>query len=261
MVTKQIQTKGDKQMKTRVFLAILLLTVVAILYCSDDPNELNAFERKQEEITAFKAKFESTTLAEGKVEYDIKTQRWGWFRGKFTDLPKLSNQDSTQVRIIFDAVMNRVLPFTTASRSNTQPTVIRLDQRLLQTDYKQSANGYPVIGGGMISIAYYPDEDEFMIGNSTIKIPKGSPKIRITKEEAIRIAIAKHGGHLYTKETDKYIILAYACNWMENWDVAVLCYIVPLEGIWTYVDAESGVVRFSGGSSTDFYTGDITGSY
>ena len=246
-------------MRTKVLIAILLLLMaISTIYASEDPTEITKEQMDKAEIQKFKERFESLVNAEGKIEYQPDQHKWIMFEGKILDISLSNETDSLQIRNIMNEILSRILPFTSAKRDHLQPIRLGIRPNTIQTAYIQNVNGYPIIGGGIISISYYHKNQEYLIGNSTFCEPDSPPTINITKAEAIAIALSRFPEYkLMDRAPDHKRLGYYPINQIE----IVLCYGIPLEKYNVYVDAKTGAVRGFEGNTINMMHGEITGTY
>lgn len=230
-------------MKTRVSIVLLLMLMTfSAIYASEDTGEMNENEAKKLELQRLQTIFETSTNATGEVKYDSSNHNWSYFSGKFRDINSITQNDSIYARQIFDDILDRILPFTLAQKAHLSKHKVIFNSSSITTVYRQSANGYRVVNGGSISMAYWSEESRFSIGNSTVEIPEGAPEINITKEQAIDIVFNKQTEDFVIADARRLTRLVYACNWETTTKQAFLCYVVPDREYNIYVDARTGII-------------------
>ncbi|MDD2227796.1 MAG: hypothetical protein PHY48_00105 [Candidatus Cloacimonetes bacterium] len=179
-------------MKTRVFLAILLLVVVAILYCSDDPNENAEYQRKTRELKALSERFKAETGFEGDISYNLQKAKFSILHGTFYNIQLKDPQNEELAERALDQVMLTMSPFTSAREGQLFPLNIESNQSAVSKKWEQRVNGYGVYPGGYIRIAYNISTNEFVISDATADIPNTPIPINISKDDAKEIMINEY---------------------------------------------------------------------
>ncbi|MCK9308777.1 MAG: hypothetical protein PHH43_01300 [Candidatus Cloacimonetes bacterium] len=230
-------------MKTRVFVAILLLTVVAILYCSDDPSENAEYQRKTRELKALSERFKAETGFGGVIDGDINRKVLTSFDGIFKDIDMSGVRDSVAFRQACSTVITKLLPYIGAKENQLSQGYISKDYYSLGTRYTQRVNGYQIASGGYLNISYDFVRNRIFILNVTVDVPQRPVTINLSLEQAIEIVINTH--RIRYHETEK------ALEPYEEIDIKYsnvgssvyrLMYLITLEDVTYYVDACSGEI-------------------
>jgi len=231
-------------MKTRVFLAILLLTVVAILYCSDDPSENTEYQRKTRELKALSDRFKAETGFEGTIENNPELMILSKFTGSFKDIDMKNVTDSLSTRIVFDDVLNKLLPFISAPKNQLEKYELRSSSGTTRIRYYQTVNGYSIEGLGFINIAYDKNRDLFTIMNVTVNVQQTTVTNIISEEAAFKIARTAFEQTEYCNELtptwrSKTVIQYKSRQVNGKAQPYRLCWRVTFPGLSYYIDAET----------------------
>ena len=231
-------------MKTRVFLAILLLTVVAILYCSDDPSENAEYQRKTRELKALSERFKAETGFEGTIEYDYDNMKLSSFRGGFTDIAFPATQDTTIIRQSFERVVDKMLPYISATRAQLKKSSMFSNLWGIGTRYQQFVNGYPIEGGGYMNVSYTPKQNRIDILNDIVDIKQVAILNTISEAAAFKIARTAFEQTEYCNELtptwrSKTVIQYKSRQVNGKAQPYRLCWRVTFPGLSYYIDAET----------------------
>ncbi|MCK9308776.1 MAG: hypothetical protein M0P99_00705 [Candidatus Cloacimonetes bacterium] len=95
--------------------------------------------------------------------------------------------DSVSTRIVFDNVLNKLLPFIAASKSELIMYEFSSNIRTTDIRYHQIVDGYPIEGSGFINIAYDKNRDLFTILNATVNVQQKPASINLSLKQAMEI--------------------------------------------------------------------------
>jgi len=109
------------------------------------------------------------------------------FTGTFKDLDMENVTDSVSTRIVFDNVLNKLLPFIAASKSELIMYEFSSNIRTTDIRYHQIVDGYPIEGSGFINIAYDKNRDLFTILNATVNVQQKPASINLSLKQAMEI--------------------------------------------------------------------------
>jgi len=175
-------------MKTRLLIIILMMMMMmafSAIYASEDTNENEEHWRKTKELKALSERFKADTGFGGTIEYNYDSMQLGSFRGIFSDITISNDQDTLLVRQAFERIVDKILPYTYATKNQLTATAISNNNMFARTDFVQIINGYRIESGGLIGMSYNKDNRIFHIGNSAVDIPQVPIGRVISEEEAI----------------------------------------------------------------------------
>jgi len=88
-------------------------------------------------------------------------------------------------------------PFISAREDQLIPSIIERSQYMVSKKWEQRINGYSVHPGGIISISFSIDTQEFVINDATVDIPNTPIPINISKEDAKQRIISEYNKSEY----------------------------------------------------------------
>ena len=182
------QTKQkENKIKTRVFVALLLLAICTAIYASEDIADPELYWRKTQEMNQMVERFKAETGFTGEVAHGLKTMRLHTYRGRFSDIPFTADADTTAFREACERIVEKLLPYSPAKRRQLSMCRISKQWGSFTTDYKQQVGGYQVEGSGFIMITYEAGRKHFSIGENTVDLPEGVSVPVLKYEDAVRI--------------------------------------------------------------------------
>jgi hypothetical protein len=201
---------------------------------------------KVHQLDQLAERFKAETGFRGEISHNGALSHLGIFRGKFADIPFSADADTLTFRQACDRIIDRLLPYTLATRSQLTTSRISKGNGRIETEYYQTVNGYKVEGGGLLLIAYDVGRSRFSISNGTVELPDEPLGIIISEYEAELIALKDMN--------DEHCILAKVYNLFyskEGSDSYYLAYFVivdsnkpPLYDYYVYwIDAINGRIR------------------
>jgi hypothetical protein len=227
---------------------IILLLVVSYNYAnglSAEEAERQAKERQLEQVAA---RFKAEAGFRGDITPNGALSHLGILRGNFTDVPFSAGADTTSFRQACNRIIDKILPYTLATRNQLSMSRISSNLGRTETEYYQTVNGYRVENSGLILIAYDTGRFRFSISNGTVELPEGNASSIITSDEAKQIALqAKNDEHytsakclhtFYTNEGSDHYYLAYLVE-VSSSDAALY------EDVLFWIDANTGLVKLS----------------
>ena len=221
-------------------LLFVLLLAISYGYAQTSPEETAKHWQKTLELNQLAERFKAETGFRGKMNYNFERMKLGSFEGNFTDIPFSTDADTTSFRQACNRIIDKILPYSYAKRSQLSMSRITKSGRGYTTDYIQSANGYRVEGSGFIMITYEDGRKHFSIGDNTVELPE-SVQINITREDAINRALEYHKNKVNPPE---HKLVPYVIEDLRfcNPDEAgyALKYIIYLGDLVYYVDSSTG---------------------
>lgn len=233
-------------MKSKVLILVLMLLAMCVtLIASEDGSDPEEYFRKTKELDKMANKFKAETGFQGSIEYGYEQMILGGFKGNFSDIHYTSDSDTIAFRQACEKVLNKILPYSKAIRSQLSISRIRNQWSLLSTYYYQQVNGYRVEGLGFVKISYDIERKRFHIGEGTVELPEGDVRAIITPEEAEQIVVRDMNDDKYQKAK---VISVFISNMGS--DAYYLAYLVNIGDstnmFWGdyeyYVDAIKGTV-------------------
>ncbi|PKN72677.1 MAG: hypothetical protein CVU50_05930 [Candidatus Cloacimonetes bacterium HGW-Cloacimonetes-3] len=233
-------------MKTRaiIFLLMMLMAFTAI-YASEDPTENEVHVRKTRELKNLSERFKAETGFTGEIQYNYEQMCLGVLEGKFSGITITSTADTTAYRTAFNMILDRVLPYSKATKSKLYMSKITSIWGDIDTKYYQIANGYNIEGAGSIKIGYDSGRNRFVVSDSAVEIPQINANELITKDRAEEIALLDKNDARYRKAKVKSTF--YTNMGSETYYLAYLVCVSddsnPIFGDFTYyIDALNGTI-------------------
>jgi hypothetical protein len=132
-------------------------------------------------------RFKSETGFRGEIKLNEITKEIGKLEGKFADIPFSADKDTTSFRQACDRILDKILPYSRATRSQLSMNRIIGPGEYRSTEYYQLVNGYQVDGLGFIAITYDAGKYRFHIGDGSVELPDEDVTPVLTYEDAVRI--------------------------------------------------------------------------
>ncbi|HOV15956.1 MAG TPA: hypothetical protein PLF50_00400 [Candidatus Cloacimonadota bacterium] len=233
----------------RISLAfIILLLFISCIYADDIPSEEAKRQAKERQMEQIASRFKAETGFSGEIGPNGALSNLGIWRGNFADIQFSANEDTTSFRQACNRIIDKLLPYTLATRSQLSMSRISNNLGRTETEYCQTVNGYRVENGGLILIAYDAGRYRFSISNGTVELPSQTITPILTYEDAVRI----YDDNVKDDETIKnirerrpFLGLRY-CNIFNEWEGDTRTeYRLCWTGGYTrtiYVDAQTGQV-------------------
>jgi len=174
-------------MKTKALIMLLLLLFCTMVFASEDPNDAAEHARKTQELNQLAERFKAETGFTGRINYGYERMRLGSFEGNFSDIPFTTEGDTIAFRQACERIVEKILPYSPANRSQLSKSRITKQWGGYTTDYYQQVGGYRVEGAGFIMITYEEGRKHFSVGDNTVDLPEGDVSVIITREDAIEI--------------------------------------------------------------------------
>ncbi|MCB5270206.1 MAG: hypothetical protein LHW56_00005 [Candidatus Cloacimonetes bacterium] len=229
-------------MKTRAIVTLLLLAICTAIYASEDITDPEVYWRKTQEMNQMAERFKEDTGFTGEVAHSLNTMRLHVYRGRFSDIPFTADADTTAFRQACERIVEKILPYSPANRSQLTMSRITNQWGRCTTDYKQQVGGYQVEGAGYIMITYDAGRKHFSISDNTVDLPEGV-QINIARDKAISIAIDYFKDQVSPPE---HKLVPYVIDDLRfhnpNKMSYSLKYIIYLGDYVYYVDAFSGIL-------------------
>lgn len=224
-------------MKRVSFLFIILLLAISHGYA--DANQADHWE-KVRQMDEMAERFKAETGFRGEINPDSPLTHLTGFRGNFPDIPFSANADSVTFRQACERIVDRILPYTSANRSQLSMSRISKSVFGYTTEYYQHVSGYRVESRGLILITYDEGKNKFSISNGTVQLPEGV-QVNIARDKAISIALDHFKAQVNPPE---HKLVPYVINDLRfhNPDKMSysLKYIIYLGDYVYYVDASTG---------------------
>ncbi|MDD4308845.1 MAG: hypothetical protein PHO32_00535 [Candidatus Cloacimonetes bacterium] len=233
-------------MKTRVFIFLLLMIMAfTAIYASEDPTEQEEYFRKKQELDLLADQFKAETGFTGEIQYNFEQMCLGVLEGKFSGITITSTADTTAFRTAFNMILDKVLPYSKATKSKLYMSKITSIWGDIDTKYYQIANGYNIEGAGSIKIGYDSGRNRFVVSDSAVDIPQINANDLIPKERAEEIALLDKNDARYRKARVKS---TFYTNMGSN--AYYLAYLVcvsddsnPILGdYYYYIEALTGII-------------------
>ncbi len=239
------KAKGEK-MKTKVLFIVLLSLIGTAIFAIEDTITPEQKWQKTLELNQLAERFKAETGFRGKMNYNFERMKLGSFEGNFTDIPFSTDADTTSFRQACNRIIDKILPYSYAKRSQLSMSRITKSGRGYTTDYYQQVNGYRVEGLGFIMITYDAGRKHFSIGDNTVDLPDIDVRNKITYGEAEEIVVRDKNDIRYQKAQVKAVFFSKMGS-----DVYYLAYMVsigdesnPIFGdFFYYIDSLSGTVK------------------
>ncbi|HOV16561.1 MAG TPA: hypothetical protein PLF50_03595 [Candidatus Cloacimonadota bacterium] len=172
----------------RISLAfIILLLFISCIFANSLPLEDAEKQAKERQLDQVAEKFKAETGFRGEIKFNEQTMEIGYLEGKFTDIPFSANADTTSFRQACNRILDKILPYSRAIRSQLSMNRITGTGEYRSTEYYQMVNGYQVEGSGFIAITYDAGKYRFNIGDNSVELPDGNVTPVLTYEDAVRI--------------------------------------------------------------------------
>jgi hypothetical protein len=227
-------------MKRIAFTLVVLLFAISFGFALSDPplNDENAEKTRQLEQLA--EKFKTETGFRGEISLSTNRMCLGVYEGKFADVQIAADADTASFRVVFEQILDKVLPYTFTKREHLTRSRITNNLGRVRAVYFQQVNGYQVEGAGRLTIVYEIGRNGFRISNGTMDLPENVP-INLSLEQAIQIA----QDHKLIGDDEKPYKprIAYVVGDDKNGNLYYLCYILVLDKYVVYVDVSNSVIR------------------
>jgi len=188
----------------RISLAFIILLLAISYGCKADVNQhgekehtkkVSRLEQSGETEQAAKVRqlekvaerFKAETGFRGEINYDYTRMKLQSFEGKFTDISFSADADTSAFRQACNSILDKILPYSFAKRSQLSMNRINRQGNYTSTDYIQLVNGYRVDSSGFIVITYDAGRNRFDIGDNSFKLPSQNITPVLTYEDAVRI--------------------------------------------------------------------------
>ena len=157
-------------MKTMILVFLLLSVFFTLLVAQPARLSREEEDRRSKELTALSEQFKKETGFQGYISFSIEAMKFQTFSGNFSDIIFPAIDDTLQASVSFDRVVDKILPFTKATRDQlTKGSIERLGDTI-GVSYIQRINGYPIESGGRLRISYRFGQKELKILNGTINV-------------------------------------------------------------------------------------------
>jgi hypothetical protein len=204
----------------RISLAIIILLLsISCIFANGLPAEEAGRREKERQLEQVAERFKAETGFRGEITPNGALTHLGIYRGKFADIPFSIDADSTAFRHACERILDKVLPYTLATRRQLSMSRISINSGRIETDYYQIVNRYRAENRGLILIAYDAGRYRFSISNGTVELPVEPLGEIITEEVAKQIALgamnseryhlARIVSTVYTNESSDKYYLAY----------------------------------------------------
>jgi uncharacterized membrane protein YkoI len=242
---------------TFIFIIMLLLTISSA-YADGNPAEAAEHWEKVRQLDQLAERFKAETGFTGEINPNGALSHLGGFEGKFNDIPFSADADTTTFRQACDRIIDKLLPYTLANRSQLSQRRISKSSSRIETEYYQTANGYKVENGGLILIAYDVGRYRFSISNGTVELQDDDFSTIITPEEAEQIAQRDMNDKRYS--ISKAFNLFYSKEGSDSYCLAYLVVVSSINGgddddYAYWIDAKTGCINKK--SVTPRYNSDI----
>jgi len=177
-------------MNTKALVTMLLLLLCAMIFASEDASDAAEHARKTQELNQLAERFKAETGFTGRINYGYERMRLGSFEGNFSDIPFTTEADTIAFRQACERIVDKILPYSPANRSQLSKSRITKQWGGYTTDYYQQVGGYRVEGAGFIMITYEEGRKRFSIGDNTVELPDVDVSAMISKEAAEGIALS-----------------------------------------------------------------------
>ena len=174
-------------MNTKALVTMMLLLLCAMIFASEDAGDAAELARKTQELNQLADRFRAETGFTGDVGHSTRTMRLHTYRGNFSDIPFITEADTIAFRQACERIVEKILPYSPANRSQLSKSRITKQWGGYTTDYYQQVGGYRVEGAGFIMITYEEGRKRFSIGDNTVELPEGDVRVIITREDAVEI--------------------------------------------------------------------------
>jgi len=146
------------------------------------------YAQKQAILDERAARFKAEAGFEGDLTYSHHDMKFLRYYGQFTSIQFPSTKDSTSYKQAFNSVLERILPYISARRTELVEADFRLSQWNNSITYRQMVNGYPIESGGRLVISYKLAQKRIVILDETVAIPFAHFGDIISQEDAFNIA-------------------------------------------------------------------------
>jgi hypothetical protein len=179
-------------MKAKLLITILLLLLRTAIFASEDHFDAEEYERKTQELNQLAERFKAETGFEGDITFNHQYMKFSQLYGTFNDIHLTAPCDTVLAGQALDQIMLRFTPFTFAREGQLVLSRHEHSRYMVTKIWKQVVNGYSVHPGGIISVSYNIDTQEFIINDATVDIPNTPIPINISKEDAKQIMINEY---------------------------------------------------------------------
>ncbi|HOH98713.1 MAG TPA: T9SS type A sorting domain-containing protein [Candidatus Cloacimonadota bacterium] len=179
-------------MKTQALIMLLLMLICTAIFASENPSDAAEYARKTQELNDRADRFKAETGFEGDITYNHQYMNFSQLYGTFNDIHLTAPCDTVLAGQALDQIMLRFTPFTLARESQLVLSRHEHSRYMVTKIWKQVVNGYSVHPGGIISVSYNIDTQEFIINDATVDIPNTPIPINISKEDAKQIMINEY---------------------------------------------------------------------
>ncbi|MFA7030331.1 MAG: hypothetical protein WC179_08660 [Candidatus Cloacimonadaceae bacterium] len=170
-----------------LFLLLIIVPLPGVSY-----EQTEEYAQKQAILNERAARFKAETGFEGDITYNYQYMKFSQLYGTFNDIHLTDPHDTISAGCAFDKVLLRITPFISAREGQLIPSIIERSQYIVSKKWVQKINGYSVHPGGIISISFNIDTQEFIINDATVDIPNTPIPINISKEDAKQIMINEY---------------------------------------------------------------------
>jgi hypothetical protein len=185
-------------MKFETFLVALLFMSLFMVYAYGEVADAEHWE-KVRQLDQLADRFKAETGFTGNVNYYVERMKLQSYEGKFADIPFSADADTISFRQACNRVLDKILPYSFAKRSQLSMGRISKRSGYISTDYYQQVNGYRVEGAGFIVITYDAGRYSFDIGDNAVELPTCGIEPVLSFEDAVRI----YDEHVVDDETTK----------------------------------------------------------
>ena len=222
---------------------LFIIMLLAISHGYADANQADHWD-KVRQMDEMAERFKAETGFMGEINPDSPLKHLTGFRGKFPDIPFSANADSVTFRQACERIVDRILPYTSANRSQLSMSRISKSVFGYTTEYYQQVGGYRVESRGLILITFDEGMNRFSISNGTVELPDVDVSAIITLEEAIRIANLVYFKSSNPRVQPRKVTLEFTNGKNQNNKNYYLCYNLYM-GTVVCVDAVTGDVRYT----------------
>lgn len=227
-------------MKQITIIFIILLLGISSANADGYTAEEAEHWEKVNQMDQLAERFKVETGFTGDINPNGALSHLGGFRGKFNDIPFSASTDTTAFRHACDRIIDKLLPYTLATRNQLSRSRIIKSSSKFETEYYQTVDGYKVENGGLILISYDVGRYRFSISNGTVELPE-TIKINYIREEATNKAVRYHKSKCNQPD---HQLIPYVIEDMRffNSDGSgyALKYIIYIGDFVYYVDASTG---------------------
>jgi len=225
----------------RIVLAfIIILLGISYGYADGFPSEEDERQAKECQLDQVADRFKAETGFRGEINYDTNRMCLGFLEGKFADIQITANADTASFRVVFEQILDKVLPYTFAKREHLSRSKISKQTGYIRAVYFQQINGYRVEGAGKLTIVYEVGRNGFRISNGSVELPENIT-INISLEQAVKIA--QDNKLIGDNDKPNNPRIAYVKGDDKNGNRYYLCYVLSFYGYSIYIDVSNSVIR------------------